>query len=77
MKRFHMDLTVGALDRTIAFCSALFDAVPTVHHDDYAKWMLEDSTVNFAISTRGTQPGVAGTGVCCSSEAAPHGTACC
>jgi len=50
MKRLHVHVGVGDLDRSIAFYSTLFGAKPTVTKDDYAKWMLDDPRVNFAIS---------------------------
>ncbi len=58
MKRFHVHLHVNDLTRSIHFYAQLFAAQPTRVEDDYAKWMLEDPPVNFAISTRGNQPGV-------------------
>lgn len=58
MKRFHVHLHVDDLDRSIAFYNQLFSAQPARHEADYAKWMLEDPPVNFAISTRGSQPGI-------------------
>lgn len=54
MKRFHVHLHVEDLDRNIAFYSAMFGAEPTRRESDYAKWMLEDPRLNFAISTRGS-----------------------
>jgi catechol 2,3-dioxygenase-like lactoylglutathione lyase family enzyme len=51
MKRLHVHVGVEDLDRSIAFYSTLFGADPTVTKSDYAKWMLEDPRVNFAIST--------------------------
>ena len=51
MKRLHVHVGVADLDRSIAFYSTLFATRPTVVKDDYAKWMLEDPRVNFAIST--------------------------
>jgi len=51
MKRFHVHLRVHNLEESIAFYSALFNAIPTVTKPDYAKWMLEDPKVNFALST--------------------------
>ena len=51
MKRLHLHVGVGDLDASIAFYSALFDAEPSVAKSDYAKWMLDDPRVNFAIST--------------------------
>lgn len=58
MKRFHVHLHVDDLGKSIAFYSKLFAADPARTESDYAKWMLEDPPVNFAISTRGTQPGI-------------------
>src|SRR6267154_1886454 len=58
MKRLHVHVAVENLPRSIGFYSALFDAEPAVVKTDYAKWMLEDPRVNFAISTRGRQPGL-------------------
>ena len=49
MKRMHLHLGVDDMDRSIAFYSTLFAAEPTVRKDDYAKWMLEDPRINFAI----------------------------
>ncbi len=50
MKRLHVQVGVADLDRSIAFYSTLFGAPPSVAKPDYAKWMLEDPRVNFAIS---------------------------
>jgi lactoylglutathione lyase len=58
MKRFHVHLHVDDLSRNIGFYSQLFAAQPTRIESDYAKWMLEDPPVNFAISTRGNKPGI-------------------
>lgn len=58
MKRFHVHLHVADLPQSIAFYSRLFAAAPVRTEADYAKWMLEDPPVNFAISTRGEQPGI-------------------
>ncbi|SLN56088.1 ArsI/CadI family heavy metal resistance metalloenzyme [Oceanibacterium hippocampi] len=58
MKRLHVNLAVTDLSASIAFYSTLFDSEPTVLKDDYAKWMLDDPRVNFAISTHGTNKGV-------------------
>ena len=58
MKRLHVHLGVADLESSIRFYSALFAAEPSVRHDDYAKWQLEDPRVNFAISTRGRAPGL-------------------
>ena len=53
MKRLHVHVAVDDLQRSIGFYSALFAARPSVTKSDYAKWMLDDPRVNFAISTRG------------------------
>jgi hypothetical protein len=58
MKRFHVHMHVEDLARSVVFYSRLFAAEPTRLESDYAKWMLEDPRVNFAISTRGGKPGV-------------------
>ena len=51
MKRLHVHVGVNDLDQSIGFYSVLFGAVPTVVKHDYAKWMVEDPRVNFAISS--------------------------
>ncbi len=58
MKRMHVNISVSDLEASIGFYSALFDAEPTVLKSDYAKWMLDDPRVNFAITTRGTRKGI-------------------
>ena len=58
MKRFHVHAHVEDLHASVAFYSKMFAAEPTRLEVDYAKWMLEDPRVNFAISTRGGRPGV-------------------
>jgi hypothetical protein len=59
MKRMHVHMAVEDLDRSIRFYSIMFAAEPTVVKPDYAKWMLEDPRVNFAISTHsGKAPGL-------------------
>ena len=50
MKRLHVHVGVEHLDQSIRFYSTMFGAEPTVLKDDYAKWMLDDPRVNFAIS---------------------------
>ena len=57
MKRLHVHVAVDNLERSIGFYSTLFAAKPSVTRDDYAKWMLDDPKVNFAISTRGGRAG--------------------
>ncbi|MDI9238411.1 ArsI/CadI family heavy metal resistance metalloenzyme [Lysobacter sp. LF1] len=58
MNRFHVHLNVSNLDDSIRFYSQLFASAPAVVKGDYAKWMLEDPRVNFAISTTGRAPGI-------------------
>ena len=58
MKRLHVHVAVHDLQQSIRFYSALFAAEPAVKKDDYAKWMLDDPRVNFAISTRGGKAGL-------------------
>ena len=58
MKRFHVHTHVSDLQASITFYSRLFGAEPTRVEGDYAKWMLEDPRLNFAISTRGGQLGI-------------------
>lgn len=58
MKRFHVHVAVDQLEESIRFYSALFGHAPTVARTDYAKWMLEDPRINFAISRRGHAVGV-------------------
>jgi hypothetical protein len=58
MKRLHVHVSVEDISSSVGFYSALFAAQPTVVKSDYAKWMLEDPRVNFAISTRGRAVGL-------------------
>ncbi len=58
MKRFHVHVSVQDLPESLRFYSDLFGAPPSVVKDDYAKWMLEDPRINFAISRRGRAAGV-------------------
>ena len=58
MKRLHVNVAVSDLAQSIRFYSELFGTDPSVRKADYAKWMLEDPRVNFAISQRGATPGV-------------------
>jgi catechol 2,3-dioxygenase-like lactoylglutathione lyase family enzyme len=58
MKRLHVHVAVDDLQRAIGFYAVLFAAPPSVVKSDYAKWMLDDPRVNFAISTRGRQAGL-------------------
>jgi catechol 2,3-dioxygenase-like lactoylglutathione lyase family enzyme len=58
MKRFHVHVSVDDIETSVRFYSNVFGAPPTVRKDDYAKWMVEDPRVNFAISKRGAKPGL-------------------
>src|SRR5690349_18514480 len=58
MKRFHVHVAVPDVQQGIRFYSTLFGAQPSVVKDDYAKWMLDDPRVNFAISQRGGASGI-------------------
>lgn len=58
MKRFHIHVGVKDLDQSVQFYSTLFGQQPTKVKDDYAKWMLDDPRINFAISTRSNLEGV-------------------
>jgi catechol 2,3-dioxygenase-like lactoylglutathione lyase family enzyme len=58
MKRIHIHIGVEKLDESIRFYSAIFGAQPVKTKPDYAKWMVEDPRVNFAISTRASKNGV-------------------
>jgi catechol 2,3-dioxygenase-like lactoylglutathione lyase family enzyme len=63
MKRLHVHVAVRDLDASIRFYSQLFAAEPAVRKPDYAKWMLDDPRVNFAISSRGGPAGVQHLGI--------------
>jgi catechol 2,3-dioxygenase-like lactoylglutathione lyase family enzyme len=58
MKRLHVHVSVDDLAQSVRFYSALFATEPTVTEADYAKWMLDDPRVNFAISTRSPRKGL-------------------
>jgi len=58
MKRFHVHAHVQDLQTSIALYTKLFAAEPTRVERDYAKWMLDDPRINFAISIRGGKPGI-------------------
>jgi catechol 2,3-dioxygenase-like lactoylglutathione lyase family enzyme len=58
MKRLHVHVAVDNLERSIGFYSTLFASKPSVVKADYAKWMLDDPKVNFAISERGRSGGI-------------------
>ena len=58
MKRFHIHVGVKDLNHSVQFYSTLFGQQPSKLKEDYAKWMLEDPRINFAISTRTTEEGI-------------------
>ncbi len=58
MKRFHVHVSVDDLDASIRFYSTVFGATPTVVKPDYAKWMVDDPGINFAISKHGSATGI-------------------
>ena len=68
MKRFHLHVGVKDLEKSVQFYSTLFGQAPTKLKDDYAKWMLDDPRVNFAISTRASEQGVDHLGIQVDSE---------
>jgi len=68
MNRMHIHVAVDDLQRSVGFYSALFAAPPSVIKTDYAKWMLEDPRVNFAISARGRQAGLDHLGIQAESD---------
>ena len=63
MKRLHVHVAVPDIEQSVRFYSTLFGAEPTKRMPDYAKWMLDDPRVNFAISARGREPGIDHIGV--------------
>ncbi|HEY2710409.1 MAG TPA: ArsI/CadI family heavy metal resistance metalloenzyme [Caulobacteraceae bacterium] len=63
MKRLHLHVSVPDLAQSIQFYETLFGSPPSVVKDDYAKWMLEDPHVNFAISKRGAATGIDHVGI--------------
>jgi catechol 2,3-dioxygenase-like lactoylglutathione lyase family enzyme len=69
MKRLHVHVAVHDIQQSVRFYSALFAAQPTVTKDDYAKWMLDDPRVNFAISKRGARTGLDHLGIQSENEA--------
>ena len=69
MKRLHVHVAVDDLGRSITFYSTLFGVAPTVLKPDYAKWMLDDPRVNFAISNRAGTAGLDHLGIQVESDA--------
>ena len=63
MKRFHVNLSVADLQKSIEFYDTLFGITPTVQKDDYAKWMLEDPRINFSISSSSRAGGISHIGL--------------
>ena len=72
MKRLHVHVAVSDLSQSVSFYSALFAARPSVRKSDYAKWMLDDPRMNFAISTRGREPGLDHLGIQVESQEELH-----
>jgi catechol 2,3-dioxygenase-like lactoylglutathione lyase family enzyme len=70
MKRFHVHIAVDNLPDNIRFYSALFGIEPSISKPDYAKWMLDDPHINFALSARGAKPGLDHVGIQVESDAA-------
>lgn len=70
MKRFHIHIAVDNLENNIRFYSALFGSEPSVSKPDYAKWMLDDPFINFALSERGSKPGLDHVGIQVDSDEA-------
>lgn len=68
MKRFHIHVAVESIDNSVKFYSNLFGSAPTVVKEDYAKWMLDDPIINFAISARGREPGIDHMGIQAENE---------
>jgi len=68
MKRMHVHVAVENIEQSVRFYAALFAAEPTVLKPDYAKWMLDDPRVNFAISKRALSPGIEHLGIQVESE---------
>lgn len=69
MKRMHVHVSVADLEASIRFYTELFATAPAVHKVDYAKWMLDDPRVNFAISQRGAKAGIDHLGIQVESSA--------
>lgn len=75
MRRFHVHVSVQDIQQSVGFYSVLFGCAPTVLKEDYAKWMLDDPRLNFAISKRGADIGINHLGLQFDDEAelASHG----
>ena len=68
MKRLHIHLSVDNLKQNIEFYSTMFGCQPSMQHDDYAKWMLDDPRINFAISNRSAKSGIDHLGIQAENE---------
>ncbi len=68
MLKLHVHIAVHNLEESVRFYSALFATEPSVQKDDYAKWLLEEPCMNFAISTRSAKPGLDHLGIQVESE---------
>lgn len=69
MKRFHVNVSVADLGRSIDFYRTLFGQEPTVLKDDYAKWMLDDPRINFSVNQSQRLRGVNHVGLQADTEA--------
>ncbi len=69
MKRFHVHVRVKNLNESIEFYNALFNTQPAIVKSDYAKWMLEDPRINYAISTGHSESGIEHLGLQLENEA--------
>lgn len=72
MKRMHLHVSVDNLEQSVGFYSTLFGSAPTVQKPDYAKWMLDDPLINFAISQRGMKAGLDHIGIQVETEYELH-----
>jgi hypothetical protein len=72
MKRFHVHISVDSIDDSVKFYTALFGQAASVQKDDYAKWMLDDPRVNFAISKRASGAGLDHLGIQLESQDELH-----
>ena len=68
MKTVHIHISVQDIEKSVRFYSSLFGKEPTKHRDDYAKWMLDDPKMNFAISNRSSTLGLNHLGIQVGSE---------
>jgi len=68
MARMHIHISVDDLDRSIGFYSTIFGTKPTTQKTDYAKWLLDNPSINFAISSRGFKPGIEHIGIQAENE---------